>query len=163
MKTITRTCLNPKCKKQFEAELREVHRGNGKYCCLQCCLNHIRPVGRTLHTLTCSYCFKEFKDDRPLVPGLPDIVVPDILPRRYCSRQCKDLNHRNDCHDARTLAFRNFPHKCNRCNWDTEPAVLEVHHKDRNRENNELSNLELLCPTDHCLDHFLAKDGKWRK
>jgi hypothetical protein len=28
-------------------------------------------------------------------------------------------------------------------------AVLEVHHKDSDRTNNELENLDVLCPTHH--------------
>lgn len=149
MKTITKNCLNPKCLKSFEASLSEVNRGHGKYCSLACSGSHLgslRP-GPTLYDRSCERCYRSFLSIKST--------------QRFCSRQCKDLAHRDDCQDARTLAFRNFPHKCNRCSWDKEPAVLETHHKDRNRENNKLENLELLCPTDHCLEHFYAKDGKW--
>jgi len=36
-----------------------------------------------------------------------------------------------------------------------------VHHKDRNRENNEIENLELLCPNCHSEDHFINGDGQF--
>jgi hypothetical protein len=39
--------------------------------------------------------------------------------------------------------------------------VLQVHHRDRDRTNNEPVNLEVLCPTCHDEDHFFSKDGKW--
>lgn len=153
MKTITQTCLNPKCQKSFEASAKEVTRGNGKYCCHSCAMIHLGSLRKpTMYEIECERCCKTFLSRKPI----------KIDVRRYCSRICKDLAHRDDCHHARTIAFRNFPHCCNRCGWDKEPAVLEVHHKDRNRENNNLSNLEILCPTDHCLDHFLAGDGKWK-
>lgn len=154
MKTITQTCLNPKCQKQFEALVKEVERGNGKYCCLPCSHAHNQSHRKpTLYEIECDHCHKAFESRKQRKAKI----------RRYCSRLCKDLAHREDCHHARTLAFRNFPHCCNHCGWDKEPAILEVHHKDRDRENNKLENLELLCPTDHCLDHFLAGDGKWSK
>ena len=41
---------------------------------------------------------------------------------------------------------------CNCCknkNWMDKPLVLEIHHKDGNRYNNDRSNLECLCPNCH--------------
>jgi hypothetical protein len=43
---------------------------------------------------------------------------------------------------------------CEKCGYD-KYEILQVHHKDRNRNNNELENLELLCPNCHYEDHFL--------
>jgi 5-methylcytosine-specific restriction endonuclease McrA len=43
-------------------------------------------------------------------------------------------------------------HKCEKCgltHWLEKPITLEVHHKDGNHLNNELENLELLCPNCH--------------
>jgi 5-methylcytosine-specific restriction endonuclease McrA len=34
-----------------------------------------------------------------------------------------------------------------------------VHHIDRNRNNNDPSNLEILCPTCHEEEHYLNGDG----
>lgn len=42
--------------------------------------------------------------------------------------------------------------KCECCGlteWLQQPINLEVHHKDGNRSNNDLSNLQLLCPNCH--------------
>ena len=44
--------------------------------------------------------------------------------------------------------------KCNRCGiseWIGEPITFELEHKDGNRENNERTNLEALCPNCHSL------------
>ena len=43
-------------------------------------------------------------------------------------------------------------HKCECCGlteWLNKPITLEVHHKDGDRTNNSLDNLELLCPNCH--------------
>lgn len=42
---------------------------------------------------------------------------------------------------------------CERCRYGRVP-ILVVHHKDRNRSNNALENLELLCPNCHAEEHY---------
>ena len=48
----------------------------------------------------------------------------------------------------RTLAFGAYPHRCVHCGFGIE-EVLEVAHLDGNRQNCELRNLAILCPTCH--------------
>lgn len=43
---------------------------------------------------------------------------------------------------------------CERCNFSVLD-ILQVHHKDRNRNNNDVHNLELLCPNCHFSEHYL--------
>ena len=50
--------------------------------------------------------------------------------------------------------------KCERCGYD-KIEIIEVHHKDRNTNNNDLSNLELICPNCHREEHLLEKS--WLK
>lgn len=54
--------------------------------------------------------------------------------------------------------------KCETCGFP-DKRILEVHHKDRNRNNNTRENLILLCPNCHALQHWLTKSGpyKWMK
>lgn len=43
-------------------------------------------------------------------------------------------------------------HKCECCGneeWNNQPIPLEIHHKDGDHLNNELDNLQLLCPNCH--------------
>lgn len=52
------------------------------------------------------------------------------------------------------------------CNgtWQGEPITLQLHHKDGNRRNNELSNLSFLCPNCHAItDNFGGKKNKGQK
>ena len=45
-------------------------------------------------------------------------------------------------------------HRCEKCGkeeWLNNPIPLEVHHKDGDALNNEMDNLELLCPNCHAL------------
>jgi len=49
---------------------------------------------------------------------------------------------------------------CERCGYN-KFEILQVHHKDRNRNNNSLDNLALICPNCHCEEHLLEKS--WLK
>lgn len=56
------------------------------------------------------------------------------------------------------------PHKCECCGnteWLGKPIPLEVHHKDGDNHNNDLDNLELLCPNCHAqTDTYRGKNCK---
>lgn len=50
----------------------------------------------------------------------------------------------------RTICFQHYPKECLVCG---ESKVIDVHHIDHNRENNEPANLIPLCPTHHRYCH----------
>jgi 5-methylcytosine-specific restriction endonuclease McrA len=56
------------------------------------------------------------------------------------------------------------PHQCACCGlkeWLGQPIPLELHHKDGNRNHNELDNYELLCPNCHAFtDSYRGKNSK---
>lgn len=64
----------------------------------------------------------------------------------------------------RLFAEGYFEKRCCRCNnteWLGNPIPLELHHKDGNKENNNLSNLEILCPNCHYFtDTYKTKNIK---
>lgn len=76
----------------------------------------------------------------------------------YCCKEHGNL-HKNllryengewdNSSNYRLKAFNKYEHKCNCCGWDEDERILEVHHIDENRDNNELDNLIILCPTCH--------------
>ena len=56
-------------------------------------------------------------------------------------------------------------YKCEKCgcdgNWLDGKISLELHHKDGNNTNNEIKNLEYLCPNCHALtDNYCGKNKK---
>ena len=64
----------------------------------------------------------------------------------------KNPKYINGITSYRKRALENFPHKCNQCGIDNYKVLL-VHHKDGNRKNNDLKNLEILCLNCHALRH----------
>ena len=95
--------------------------------------------------LTCDYCHKKFK-------RLKSEVSENY---NFCSKTCGNrfknkalTNWTNSC-DYRRNAFNAYPHQCAVCGWDEDERILEVHHIDENRNNNDLTNLIILCPICH--------------
>lgn len=116
--------------------------------------------------VVCDFCHKPFKRKKSLLKKSKSGF-------RFCDRACKDkgqtigsnLQKMRPRHYAdgrssyRDIAKRGLPIECNRCGWKEVPGVLKVHHRDRNRDNNKIENLEILCPNCHDIEHFVARDG----
>ena len=117
----------------------------------------------------CAFCKEEFS--RP-----PSKMNRSKSGLNFCSRECKDKAQRiggikaiHPAHYGTTKAdYRSIVErdggieKCERCDYDEFPEILEIHHKDRDRTNNERENLEVLCPNCHAIDHLKHKDGRFK-
>lgn len=90
---------------------------------------------------------------------------------RFCSRKCKDEgqklkynlkdiwpNHYDTgIPDYRQLGIEYYGKSCLRCGFD---KAVVVHHRDRNRQNNQVSNLEVLCYNCHAIEHKVGMSQK---
>ena len=54
--------------------------------------------------------------------------------------------------DYRSLAFSAYEPKCSECGF-INILALDVHHKDENRNNNDITNLQILCANCHTIKH----------
>lgn len=95
---------------------------------------------------TCDECGKKFKRLKSLV---------NKTKLHFCSKECgnryknKSTINIQDSVNYRRNAFLAYPHECAACGWKEDEDILEVHHKDENRNNNHVSNLIILCPICH--------------
>jgi len=94
----------------------------------------------------CHHCHKEFFDS------------PSVK-RKFCSVACNSKTRKETFKPSFTtvrkaMIARGLLIKCERCDFDEFPQILGVHHKDRNRNNNDMSNLEVLCPNCHSMEHM---------
>jgi len=162
-----RNCLN--CGQEFDAPDKEVKRGNGKYCSRKCSVYNMRFHRKKpeKHIVTCAYCGISFSKNKSKLLNSKSKLY-------FCCRAHKDISQRiggikeiqpahygDQKSDYREVAFSVHNKECNRCGYHKQLAVLCVHHKDRDRKNNSIDNLEILCPTCHMEEHFLAGDGLW--
>ena len=78
------------------------------------------------------------------------------LKGKHHTQETKDkIGKKHYIHGKNTYAkrgFKQYEYICNRCGI-TNKLVLLVHHKDRNRYNNEIENLEILCWNCHIIEH----------
>lgn len=85
------------------------------------------------------------------------IKTQDILEGKYPQYQTFKLKNR-------ILKEHIKDHKCECCGlseWMNKPIHLELHHKDGDRTNHLLNNLELLCPNCHAqTETYRAKNIK---
>jgi hypothetical protein len=76
-------------------------------------------------------------------------------------QQLKDWSSYSRTGHYKKHLITNRGHKCEDCSlteWKNQPIVLEVHHKDGNRTNNNFENLQLLC----CNCHATTKNWRGR-
>ena len=79
----------------------------------------------------------------------------------FASMQPKHYGSGDGKSSYRELAFKHLDIKCKDCGISFWP-ILTVHHKDKNRKNNDISNLEVLCWNHHFIRHMKKKviDGE---
>lgn len=68
----------------------------------------------------------------------------------------KDWSNYNANSQLKKHLIKHLGHKCQKCLtsvWYDEPVALELHHNDGDRTNNNITNLQLLCPNCHAQTH----------
>jgi 5-methylcytosine-specific restriction endonuclease McrA len=93
--------------------------------------------------------------------------------KKTCSRECANINRagikyhlgspRDKVKSQQALKIRLLNTRgkiCERCGYNKH-EILQIHHKNKDRSNNNLDNLELICPNCHYEEHFLEKS--WLK
>lgn len=82
-----------------------------------------------------------------------------------CSRSCSNTYFRSgEDHPSynggtntyRERALSYYRPLCNRCGY-TNILAIEVHHRDKDRSNNSIENLEVLCANCHTIEHKSSK------
>ena len=66
----------------------------------------------------------------------------------------------------RLIKDKIFLNECSRCHlsiWLGQPIPLELEHKDGNHQNNNLDNLEILCPNCHAQTPYYRGKNKGRR
>ena len=137
---IEKECLF--CKTKFNADSREINRGNAKYCSLSCACKH-RNKKIPLKKCTCICCNNIFESKNPKA--------------KYCSAKCRAKHYRQlistEKYGTRKLQAILALNSCENCKWREGPR--DVHHiiPVCKGGKNELLNLIVLCPNCHRLAH----------
>lgn len=152
-------CKCPQCQIDFEIEKRDFNfrtkKGWKIYCSKKCSLESRKTKVEGF----CANCGKK-------VEKFKSQVDKSKTGNIYCSRSCSAANNNklfkkwekspkykngiNFYRQAKLTSVENP--KCEECGYDNVLA-LEIHHKDKNRNNNSLDNLQILCCNCHTIKH----------
>jgi predicted nucleic acid-binding Zn ribbon protein len=143
------------CKKAIYRRPSEIQINNGRVFCSQNCYGISSRKEKP-----CSVCGK---------------LILSGLNKKTCNRSCANIQRagikyhmgspKDKVKSQQALKIRLLKgrgRKCERCYYD-KYEILQVHHKDRDRNNNNLSNLALICPNCHYEEHFLEKSWLRKK
>ena len=150
------TCLS--CTKQFLARASDQKRKGKtgtKYCSRTCAILGSRTADRVI--LNCSYCNKEFERRKKKLKSKTNTY--------FCSFQCQDLASGDPNHSYKTgpsegplgintyrkQALKVYEPACSRCGYSQYIELLDIDHIDSNRDNNTLTNLQVLCVACHSI------------
>lgn len=124
-----------------------------------------RNKGRVFCSMSC-YGISCRREKPCIICGKPILAGAN---KKTCSRSCantqrigikyKQNSLRDKVKSQREIKIRLLENRgggCERCGY-SKIEILQTHHKDRDRSNNELDNLELICPNCHYEEHYLEK------
>lgn len=158
-------CLN--CNIEKFVENKEIKRGFGKFCSRKCASafnrNNLEPPTPNVKCAYCQidfyitpsraarsksrlyFCCAEHHDFAQRLDG-----IKEILPAHYGTGAPENTYRRK--------IFTIRPKTCERCGYNKHEAAIIVHHKDRNRKNDNIDNLEVLCANCHLEEHYGESD-----
>lgn len=141
------------------------NRPNSKCCSRECYKK--QPTTQVL--VTCAVCSKQVYKKKSRIESSKHKIF-------FCTRKCKDFGQslKGGIKEIQPQHFGTKPEykkyreqfiesikgqdlKCKRCGYNEFQSCIHIHHIDRNRENNDLSNLIMLCA--NC--HFGLHDKMW--
>lgn len=150
------------CTDTFYVKPNRLIRGWGKFCSNEC--KHLGQKSGTLQP--CHLCqkltYRNRKEQTRSKSG-----------KFFCSKSCQakwrnkqvyfGSNHANwkggESSYRQTLLRDSRRQICEKCNI-TDTRVLAVHHKDKNRQNNQVTNLIWLCHNCHYLIHHHKDEAR---
>ncbi len=154
--TYSKTCKSKCnfCDKEYD--VLKYRLSISKYCSARCAAKHRR--GKYI-SINCDYCKNIFEIKEKKL---------HLSVNHFCNNDCKMEFYKANPHirgifaghngksvksNYRNIAFNLLEHRCHICKYDRFEDVLQVHHIDHNRKNNDISNLVIVCPTCHSEIH----------
>ena len=150
--------------------MTKTHQRNPNTACLTCVAPIYRRPSEIRHgRVFCSISCRAKADSKESPCVICGTLILASAHKKTCGRGCANahragmvykINRPSDkvttqrALKLRLLSVRGT--KCERCTY-AKGKILQVHHTDRNRANNWLANLELVCPNCHAKEHCLMK------
>jgi len=147
-------CTN--CGTEFKKKPSEMSKSGNNFCSRKC----MGEFSSKKINVNCGTCNRE-------IERTPRDIEKTTTGSCYCSRKCTAIASNTvevrgvieTINNYRTRAIKEYGESCNRCGYETYKKVLEVHHINHDRANNNIENLEVLCPTCHAVEHRIIHNG----
>ena len=142
------------CSVEFDKKPNHVARSKHNFCSRKC----FGEFNKITHIVKCDECNSDVEKRQS------DITKSNkrngLL---FCNKTCAGLYRRGEqsgnwkggTQDYRKNALDHYGAVCEECGYQEYAQVIEVHHRDHDRENNDLKNLQVLCPTCHRIEHLV--------
>lgn len=134
-----------------------------EWVCKQCGITFLRRTWSGIVPAFCTdRCKMEFTRSQKTTKACSvcgRICVVDKLNAsrfKYCSNTCYRKTSGRKPRTRQTLIASGREQVCADCGYRERPEILQAHHKDEDRTNDDLDNLELLCPNCHAIRHLPA-------
>lgn len=153
-------CKCHRCEVDFYKKPNRIKKSSRHFCSRDCSNQTQREEIGTHQEFECDECGKK--------------VIRTRNQRRrsktglcFCSNVCKNK------HVARNLRWGDNPHShrsrrpklleaannsCQKCGYNEFPELLDIHHNDRDHQNNDWKNLRVVCVRCHLEHHRLGKE-----
>ena len=157
---IKKACIM--CGNEFEVYPSHAKRGGGKYCSIGC--------GTKFRNLT-NNPTKDPNVRKKISENHADVTGTNNPMYGKNGKNAPNFKDGRTAYGSyyRMVAFTNKPSVCEECGLESAINKLQVHHIDKNRNNNELENLQILCYDCHAEKHpenrirERGKDGRFLK
>jgi hypothetical protein len=127
------------------------------YCSWECAKGHFRKPKEQIQCEFCKTTFQRFSHHQTRFCSVSCSTKFTASARKMKNRAADIWPNRRE---AKTELLKTV-HACEECGWDEVIEILELHHLDRNHRHNHRSNLRLLCPNCHTIEHWRTKTGQF--
>jgi len=163
------------CHKLFKPKYKSVRKkirckNEGRFCSLKCSskYNGEQRIKNRVLNAECGLCGVKFH----MPAGRVKLMAGKL---KYCCRQHKDQAQRlnsgvnaarpphygNGKSNYREMAWKEYDKKCI-CGFSFG-GLLQIHHKNENRNMNTINNLEVVCPLCHAIRHMKKTIKGWKR
>ena len=149
----------------FDFSVYEKRRSPDRFC-LQCG-KKLKPGQKKFCSSSCAASFNNH--NRVLSNATKEKISLKLRTNTLTNRSRNGSGYKRSYYTLKERLFRDGikERKCERCGiteWMGEKITLQLHHIDGNRQNNNVENLQILCPNCHSqTDNFCGKNVKSNK
>ena len=142
------------CKKEFERTEKEAAKSKTHFCRREC-HSYYAKEHSTSTKERCSYCGKDvFRNNCRKKNSKTGIYFCDVLCRnRFLAKKSK-LNTNPHSHKRRRQkVFEKANYICQKCGYNEDRRMFDIHHNDGNHKNNMWDNFRCICAWCHIKHH----------